>query len=135
VLTGCLLDCFFDRCFGIEILESLYKKSLELGQVYKNAYAKYEMRQGDFLENNWWTEADVVLANSTCYDMALMRRIGEKASLMRKGSWMISLTKKLPNADPLQCREAANRDWECVLSIKMTMSWGYATVNVQRKVK
>jgi hypothetical protein len=49
---------------------------------------------------------------------------------MKPGSWIITLTKKLPTADPLYTRDAEARDWECLLSIKMTMSWGYATVNV-----
>jgi hypothetical protein len=30
-----------------------------------------------------------------------MRQIAEKAALMKKGSWMVTLTKKLPNADLL----------------------------------
>jgi hypothetical protein len=96
--------------------------------------SKFEVYHNDFLEFDWWSEADFVMANSTCYDMALMRKIGEKASLMKKGAWMVTLTKKLPNADILQCREIGLLDWECLLSLKMTMSWGYATVNVQRKI-
>ena len=131
----------FDRCLGIEILESLYKKSLELKEVFTltqnklpSLKSKFEVYHNDFLEFDWWSEADFVMANSTCYDMALMRKIGEKASLMKKGAWMVTLTKKLPNADILQCREIGLLDWECLLSLKMTMSWGYATVNVQRKI-
>jgi hypothetical protein len=54
---------------------------------------------------------------------------------MKKGAWMITLTKKLPNADPIHIRDPSERDWECVLSLKMVMSWGYATVNVQRKIR
>lgn len=64
-----------------------------------------------------------------------MKQIAQKASSMKVGSWMITLTKKLPTADPLYTRNPEERDWECVMSVKMTMSWGYATVNVQRKVK
>ena len=60
-----------------------------------------------------------------------MKQIASKASLMKKGSWIITLTKKLPSADPLYTRETEDRDWECLLSIKMIMSWGYATVNIQ----
>lgn len=48
---------------------------------------------------------------------------------------MITLTRKLPTADPLYTRNLEERDWECVMSVKMIMSWGYATVNVQRKIK
>ncbi len=33
VLTGCLMH-EFDRCIGVELLENLYKKSLEMQDVY-----------------------------------------------------------------------------------------------------
>lgn len=59
-----------------------------------------------------------------------MLKIAEKASLMKKGAWMITLTKKLPTADPIYQRDPSKREWECVLSLKMIMSWGYATVNI-----
>jgi len=39
-----------------------------------------------------------------------MLKIGEKASLMKKGAWMITLTKKLPNADPIHVRDESMRD-------------------------
>lgn len=111
-MAGALLHDF-DRCIGVEILENLYCKSLEMKEVFQAAvtnnrlasHTKFEVYKNDFLEFDWWSEADLVLANSTCYDMCLMRKIAEKASLMKKGSWMITLTKKLPNADPLQQRE------------------------------
>jgi hypothetical protein len=82
-----------------------------------------------------WSNADFVLANSTCFEMSLMYKIAEKASLLKKDSWMVTLTKKLPSADPLYVREEEKRDWECLLSIKKLMSWGYATVNIHRKIK
>jgi hypothetical protein len=91
---------------------------------------KFEVNHGDLLEFDWWSEADLVLANSTCFEFSLMLEIAERASRMKKGSWMITLTKKLPSADPIHERDPEKRVWECVLSIKMVMSWGYATVNV-----
>ncbi len=66
---------------------------------------KFEVFHGDLLEFDWWSQADVVLANSTCFDFNLMLKIAEKASLMKKGSWMITLTKKLPTADPIHTRD------------------------------
>jgi hypothetical protein len=54
---------------------------------------------------------------------------------MKKGAWMITLTKKLPSADPTYIKEEEKRDWECLLSIKQSMSWGPATVNIHRKIK
>lgn len=67
--------------------------------------------------------------------MAFMQQISEKTSLMKKGSWMVTLTKKLPTSDPLMTRDDDKRDWECLLSIKRQMSWGIATVHIHRKTK
>lgn len=64
-----------------------------------------------------------------------MQKIAEKASLMKVGSWMVTLTKKLPTADAIFIREDEKRDWECALSVKLLMSWGHATVNIQKKIK
>ena len=135
----------FDRCVGVELLESLFMKSLELKSLYESSQTsqlgegtvnkpKFEIVHGDLLEYDWWNTADLVLANSTCFEYTLMRLIAEKADRMKKGSWMITLTKKLPTADPIYERDPSKRTWECVLSLKMVMSWGYATVNIQRKI-
>jgi hypothetical protein len=77
---------------------------------------------------------DYVLINSTCFEHTFMQKIADKASLMKKGSFMITLTKKLPSADPYFVKEEAKRDWECLVSIKKFMSWGQATVNIHRKI-
>jgi hypothetical protein len=53
---------------------------------------------------------------------------------MKKGTFMVTLTKKLPSSDPFVVRDEKRRDWECVYSIKKTMSWGLATVNIHKKV-
>ncbi len=90
----------------------------------------FEVYHSDLLKFDWWSDSDLVLANSTCFDYILMNDIAERASRMKKGSWMITLTKKLPSADPIYERDPSKRIWECVLSIKMVMSWGYATVNI-----
>ncbi|CAN0442526.1 unnamed protein product, partial [Discosporangium mesarthrocarpum] len=43
-----------------------------------------------------WSGGDVVFANSTCFDDSLMRRLASAATAMRKGSFFVSLTKRLP---------------------------------------
>ena len=53
---------------------------------------------------------------------------------MKKGAFMVTLTKKLPNADPFYTKEISERKWECLFSIKKFMSWGLATVNIHRKI-
>lgn len=49
--------------------------------------------------------ADIVLANSTCFDMSLMQKIAEEAKKMKKGTFIITLTKKLPHSDITEVRE------------------------------
>ena len=77
---------------GVELLESLFQKSLELKHVYETQFANFihegqqeeifkykssspppifEVFQGDITKFNW-SEADFVLANSTCFDIELM---------------------------------------------------------------
>ena len=61
-----------------------------------------------------------------------MQKIADKAYLMKAGSWVVTLTKRLPSAD---VKDETKREWECVYSIKKTMSWGVATVNIHHKIK
>lgn len=53
---------------------------------------------------------------------------------MKIGSFLITLTKKLPTSDPNYIKDDTKRDWECLVSIKKFMSWGQATVNIHRKI-
>jgi hypothetical protein len=50
---------------------------------------------GDFLDLSIkdWTDADIIFANSTCYDDDLMIKIGTTAVKMKKGSFFVSLTR------------------------------------------
>jgi hypothetical protein len=107
---------------------------------------QYEVHLGDMLELDW-SDADLVLANSTCFDQDLLNKIAQKCSLLKKGSWMFTLTKKLPSAEEdlvleengdtssLSNSLVNENEWECVMSIKREMSWGLATVHIQRKIK
>ena len=94
------------------------------------------MEQGDILKSDW-SDVDLVLANSTCFEPAFMAQICDKAKYLKKGSWFLTLTKRLPTADEQKyiTEEKDDRDWECVLSVKLKMSWGLATVNIHRKLK
>lgn len=77
-----------------------------------------------------WSDADLVLANSTCFDKILLDQIAEKCSLLKKGSWLFTLTKKLPTAEEPELPKNETQDWECVMSIKREMSWGQATIHI-----
>ena len=144
----------FERCWGIEILESLQNVSIRLKDVYdgyvqntpaeeyqelfgwqsQNAPA-FEVKQGDmFLEP--WHEADMVFANSTCFDVQMMERIYEQSLKCKRGTWFVTMSKRLPHAErvPRDGEPPEGLHWEFILAIKLQMSWGKATVNVQRKI-
>ena len=87
--------------------------------------SEIEFVLGDVLRVNW-EDADVCFANSTCFSYELMRSIAEHARKMKKGSFFVTLTKELaPRSDV----------WEVLDSTRHRMSWGPATVFVQRKVR
>mmetsp|Transcript_26597 Transcript_26597/g.36644 ORF Transcript_26597/g.36644 Transcript_26597/m.36644 type:complete len:267 (+) Transcript_26597:38-838(+) len=123
----------FDVCYGIELLEGLYSVSLDALNAYntrgkaklnRETDTHCQMIQGSFLKLSTkdWRDADIVFANSTCYDEVLMSSMAKIAGGMRKGSFFITLTKRLPSSD------------FAVLEYEMyKMSWGEATVFVMQK--
>ena len=86
----------------------------------------FEVYHGDMLTDLDWSGADLVFANSTCFDQSLLSKIAEKCSLLKKGAWMFTLTKKIPTAEDF----CESPEWECVMSIKREMSWGLATIQI-----
>ena len=128
----------FKRVIGIEILESLHGAALEVLEKW-DAEARPRLAarpggvdtevvllQGDFLAwglRDWPSEADVVVANSTCYDDRLMHRIGEAAARMKQGAIVVTLTRHLPS--PF---------FHILFCEAMHMSWGEATVYIQIKL-
>lgn len=81
-----------------------------------------KLYNSDLLEYDW-TNADFILANSTWFESDFMTKIYEKSKSWKEGTWMITLTKKLP----------PNDEWEFVLQTKKQMSWAQATVNLYKK--
>ena len=82
-----------------------------------------------------WHDADMVFANSTCFTQDMMERIYQQSLKCKKGTWFVTMSKRLPHADKVGENEQASSDlhWEFILAIKLQMSWGKATVNLQRK--
>jgi hypothetical protein len=100
--------------------------------VHNGDFLKEEDETGELLEN-WNKDADFVLANSTCFENELLMELAKKCSELKKGTWMLTLTKKLPSCESGWI-EGKPAEWECVLSVKKAMSWGLATVHLQRKI-
>lgn len=78
--------------------------------------------QGDITKLDW-SDADVIFANSTCFDADLMAAIAIVADRMRVGSFCVTFTRQLPSAK-----------WSVLESNVEMMSWGGATVFIHRKV-
>lgn len=84
-----------------------------------------EIYNGDFLSFDW-SEASIILANSTCFSLELMQSISEKTKEFKKGAFIITFTKKLPDLD---------EDWMICDGFRRLMSWGIATIYVHYKTK
>jgi SAM-dependent methyltransferase len=122
----------FKKCVGIEILESLHKASGEVLERFNKEMRpklsesqkamEISMKRASFLDLDW-SDADLVFANSTCFDEDLVNEIGKCAEKLKEGAYVITLTKRLNSP----C-------FKLLDSTQYTMSWGYATVHVHRRL-
>lgn len=107
----------FNKCWGIEILESLQNVSLSMKGMYDEYIASvpsneyehtfgyplarapsFEVVLGDIFGHDWH-DADLLFVNSTCFTNLMMDQIYMKSARCKKGSWFITLSKRLPYAD------------------------------------
>jgi len=131
VFTASLINDW-SKLQGVEILEGLYQAGVDVQARYERDFkasrTDAEKKQhisfvhGSFLEVDW-SDGDLVFANSTCFDEELMNEIAKQASTLKDGAFVVTLTKSL-KADYLQL----------LYSKQHTMSWGYATVHIHKKV-
>jgi len=150
IFAACVLH-EWKKAQGIELLSGLYTVSNEVLNYY-NQHMRYEnstantkpkekKKQDDQelpfyydaveisfvnadLRKYDWSDGDVIFANSTCFDEKLMEDLSACCERLKKGTYVISLTKKI-KSDHFQCLE----------SKQYHMSWGYATVHTQIKIK
>lgn len=125
----------FDVCGGVEVLDSLHEASIDLlrkwGSHEFRETLPEDSRPGDirFLHGDIirlkseWTRGDIIFANSTCFDEVFLTAIAEAAEACRVGTFFITLTKRLPS-----------HKWAVLDAELMVMSWGGATVFIQRKI-
>jgi len=79
---------------------------------------------GDFLQENW-KDANLMLANSTCFSEELIKKISNKANNeCKKGTIIVTFSKRLNNL---------NSDWESKRGFRRLMTWGIATVFIHRR--
>jgi hypothetical protein len=118
---------------GVELLTDLYEASVtainsyeklinsdEYGEMFSiRCKCPLVVSDGDFLLDPFaseWIYADIVFANSTCFNSDLMQQIADKAFQMRAGSRFITFTSPLPS-EAFEIKEKIN----------LGMSWGTAT--------
>ena len=122
----------FSTVVGIELLEGLHKLSLQVLDRWHEVKDEAEvsdatkqtvvnMVNADFLEYDW-NNADVVFANSTCYDERLMKQLAEQCEKLKAGVFVITFTRRLPS-----------KHFEVLEHERHLMSWGEATVYIQQR--
>ena len=93
------------------------------GGARATVMAPMSLREGDFLRDTSWTDADVVFMNSTAFGSDLMSKISTVAEGMRKGTRLISLTIGL-----------STPAFKLVAKQDFLMSWGEATALFHERI-
>jgi len=130
VLAASLLHKF-KKCIGIEILKDLCDISIKVLDEYTrsdlNCANEIQFNLGSFLDLNFidWTDADVVFANSTCFDNKTMESLSGFASNMKSGSYFISLTNEL---------NEKLSGFPVIDELRLETSWGMADFFIHKKI-
>lgn len=124
----------FSECIGIEILDGLHSVSQKLVEEYNEKFTSYILAnsdlftilppltsvKGDIFKYDW-TNASVIFVNSTCFSDEMVRNISDVP--VKPGTLAISLTNSLSATTWIQLEVVVKR-----------MSWGDATIYIQRKI-
>ena len=132
VVAAALLHAW-ECCTGIELLHSLHDAALEVLDVWRlpstqdrlppeSLDVHIEFIRGDCTELDW-SDGDVVFINCVVFDEPLMLKLAAIADDMKLGSFVLTCTHRLPSYK-----------WLLLESVVEDMSWGQATVYIQKKV-
>ena len=84
-----------------------------------------------------WSDADFIFANLCLFNVTLMEQVYEQSKKCKKGTWLVTMTKRLPYTEKAGTEDAEalgdQWHWEFILAVKLKMSWGFATLNLARK--
>ena len=63
----------------------------------------------------------MIFCNSTCFSIAMMEEIHNMSLKCKKGSWFVTMSKRLPHAEVVSEGNPARDDihWEFILAIKL----------------
>jgi hypothetical protein len=118
----------FDRCVGIELLESLHTLAWDVQRQYdmsvslKLPLPQVEFHCADFRTYDW-SDGDVVFCHSTCFEESLLASLFERAKHLQRGAYLITL--KATGID--------TGAFELIETRTCPMSWGDADVFVYRR--
>ena len=68
----------------------------------------------------WADSADMIFANSTCFDPAMMEQIYTLSLRCKKGTWMITSSKQLPHSEKIN-KGAKAPNYELIQSRSMAV--------------
>jgi hypothetical protein len=123
----------FDSCYGIECLGSLILVANEIAQSY-NTVGKSSLNRdyetfitqifGNFLDikTRDWRDGDLIFANSSTYDDNTMKKLALLAHLMKRGTFFVTVSQKLPS-----------NDFIIVEHFMRKTSWGEASIYIHQK--
>mmetsp|Transcript_32613 Transcript_32613/g.83326 ORF Transcript_32613/g.83326 Transcript_32613/m.83326 type:complete len:236 (+) Transcript_32613:243-950(+) len=126
-----LLHPSLRRCVGIEIIGALHDvaisvaaKHLQMLEILPRPHSEQsiEFIHGDILEIDW-SDAGIVLVNSTCFTPELMAALEARAAnILQNGSVIVTFT------SPFQ-----GDCWELVSKSRRQMSWGPADIYIHQR--
>ena len=64
------------------------------------AAPQFDVVLGDIFAQDW-SGTDMIFCNSTCFSADMMQAIYEKTLACKKGTWFVTMSKRLPNAKEL----------------------------------
>ncbi len=128
----------FAKCKGIEILKPLHDAAVIVNDRFlehkRSLLALTKDGDMSLVEGSItdissdvscnWTDGDIVFANSTCFDKNLIDEISEIGDRLKPGSIFITFTKGLTSSA-----------FELIDKSRLKMSWGPATVYIQRRLQ
>ena len=129
-VIGAALTYPFSKYIGIELLETLYKASIEIKQLFEKDYNNdkkpdIEFINGDFLKQDL-SKSSVIFINSTTFSDKLLGDLADKFNNeCAQGCLVVNTTMELSKLD--------KNKWEFLPYFRRYMSWGIATVNVYKR--
>ena len=129
-IIGAALTYPFSKYIGIELLETLYKASIEIKQLFEKDYNNdkkpdIEFINGDFLKQDL-SKSSVIFINSTTFSDKLLGDLADKFNNeCDQGCLVVNTTMELSKLD--------KNKWEFLPYFRRYMSWGIATVNVYKR--